>query len=226
MLINDDKILISPSIIASDLTVIGEQVGRFDGSIIDLLHMDVMDGHFVPNMTFGPGFIKDVKKHTAIPLDVHLMIERPERSIEQYMEAAPWALTIHYESTRYPARLLQLVRSAGMVAGLSVNPATPVESVFDLLPYTDMVLIMSVDPGFYGQAFMETALPRIKKLHQFIADNYRGSIKIQVDGGINKDNFNSVIKAGARIIVVGNAAFKGGDINKNIRELRESAASA
>jgi ribulose-phosphate 3-epimerase len=213
------KISISPSIIASDLTTIGEQVGRFDPDLIDMLHLDVMDGNFVPNLTFGPGFIQHLKQHTTIPLDVHLMIEKPERSIDQYMKTGPWSLTIHYESTRFPARILQQIRSAGIVAGISINPATPVETVYDLVPYADLVLIMSVEPGFYGQAFMDAAVGRIQKLSEFIKDASYNTVRIQVDGGITKDNIASVVNAGAEIIVVGNSAFKGGDINKNVREL-------
>ena len=213
------KISISPSIIAADLTTIGEQVRQFDPGLIDMLHLDVMDGNFVPNLTFGPGFIQYLKQHTAIPLDVHLMIEKPERSIDQYMKTAPWSLTIHYESTRFPARILQQIRSAGIVAGISINPATPVETVFDLIPYADMVLIMSVEPGFYGQAFMDAAVGRIQKLSGFLKEKSDHTVRIQVDGGIKGDNIASVVNAGAEIIVVGNSAFKGGDINKNIREL-------
>lgn len=220
-----NKILISPSIIASDLTTIGEQVRTFDAGIVDLLHLDVMDGNFVPNLTFGPGFISSLKKHTAIPLDVHLMIEKPERSIGEYLEIKPWVVTIHYESTRFPARILQQIRKAGVLAGISLNPATPVETIFDLLPYADMVLIMSVDPGFYGQAFMEPAIGRIRKLAAHIRSEAGLNVRIQVDGGIGPDNIARVVDAGADIIVAGNAAFKGGDVNKNVRELRARAGA-
>jgi ribulose-phosphate 3-epimerase len=215
----EKKLLISPSIIASDLTTIGDQARSFDNSLVDLLHLDVMDGNFVPNLTFGPGFIKDLKKHTAIPLDVHLMIEKPERSISEYLEIKPWSVTIHYESTRFPARILQQIRNAGVIAGIAINPATPVESIFDLLPYADMALVMSVDPGFYGQAFMEPAIDRIKKLSGYIRSMADLKVRIQVDGGIGPDNIARVTAAGAGIVVAGNSAFKGGDINKNIREL-------
>jgi ribulose-phosphate 3-epimerase len=182
-----------------------------------------MDGHFVPNMTFGPGFIKDIKKHTEIPLDIHLMIEEPDRSIAQYIEISPWSITIHYESTRFPARILQEIHSAGIVAGLAVNPATPIENVYDLLSYTDMILVMSVDPGFYGQKFMATSLSKMEKLSEFIKANHDRMVRIQVDGGINAENIGAVVSAGARIIVAGNSAFKGGDINSNIRHLLASA---
>jgi len=225
MSINGKKILISPSIIASDLTTMGERVKTFDSGLVDLLHLDVMDGNFVPNLTFGPGYISSLKKHSPIPLDVHLMIERPERSIQQYIDIAPWAITIHYESTRFPARLLQQIRNAGIVAGISLNPATPVESIFDLIPYADMVLIMSVDPGFYGQAFMEPAIGRIRKLSTFLASMPDRKVMIQVDGGIGPDNIAPVVSAGATVIVAGNSAFKGGDVNKNVKELIERATT-
>jgi ribulose-phosphate 3-epimerase len=224
MSIKGNKIIIAPSIIAADLTTIGEQVKLFDRSIVGLLHMDVMDGHFVPNLTFGPGLIKDIKKHTEIPLDIHLMIEEPDRSIAQYIETSPWCITIHYESTRFPARILQEIRSAGIVAGLAVNPATAIENVYDLLPYSDMVLVMSVEPGFYGQKFMNNSLPKIKKLSDFIKTNHEGRIRLQADGGINAENIGAVVGSGAGIIVAGNSAFKGGDINSNIKHLLASAA--
>ncbi len=219
------KILISPSIIATDLTAISEQVKSFDPGLVNLLHCDVMDGNFVPNLTFGPGFIMDLKKHTEIPLDVHLMIEKPERSIDQYMKAKPWALTIHYESTRFPARLLTEIRIAGILAGISINPATPVEAVFDLLPYADLVLVMSVDPGFYGQAFMEPAVGRIRRLSEQLQQAGLTTVRIEVDGGIGTGNIAAVVRAGAGIIVAGNSAFKGGDIHANIRALLKSAGS-
>ncbi len=215
--------LISPSIIASDLTTMGMRVKTFDSGLVDLLHLDVMDGNFVPNLTFGPGYIRDLKKQSSIPLDVHLMIEHPERSIQDYIDIAPWAITIHYESTRFPARILQQIQKAGIIAGISINPATPVESVFDLLPYADMVLIMSVDPGFYGQSFMEPAIGRIQKLSKFLASMPERKVLVQVDGGIGPDNIARVVAAGADIIVAGNSAFKGGDVNKNIKELIERA---
>lgn len=216
------NVQISPSIIASQLSIMGELVKSYDRSIVDFLHMDVMDGKFVPNLTFGPGYIADLKEKTTIPLDVHLMIERPEDSIQQYIDIKPWGITIHYESTRFPARILQLIRTAGIVSGISINPATPVEAIYDLLPYTDMVLIMSVDPGFYGQAFMEPALNRIKSLKSYITkNNYH--ILIQVDGGINGNNIARVVEAGADILVAGNSAFNGGNLVENVKMLKQKA---
>jgi len=220
---NSKNVKISPSIIAGDLSTMGKDVEGFDPEAVDLLHMDVMDGNFVPNLTFGPGFIGNLGKHTKIPLDVHLMIEKPEYSLESYISLKPWCIVIHYESTRFPARCLSLIRENGIKAGISINPATPVESVFDLLPYCDIVLIMSVDPGFYGQSFMETALPRIEKLKRFIDSNNPGKISIQVDGGINMGNIGRVVAAGADIIVAGSSAFKNGDVNGNAVALKRAA---
>ncbi len=219
------KIKISPSIIASDLSRMGEIVKDMDSSIVDLLHLDVMDGHFVPNITFGPGYISGLSKNTNIPFDIHLMIEKPEDVISQYIDTKPWAITISYEGTRYPIRSLKQIREAGIVAGVAINPATPVEVLYDLLPYIDMVLIMSVEPGFGGQSFMEISLDRIKKLSDYAKEKGYENLLIQIDGGVNKDNIARVVEAGTSVIVAGSSAFKNGEINKNVKELIESIKS-
>ncbi len=221
---NNTHIQISPSIIAADLTTLGNDVANFDPAIIDLLHIDVMDGHFVPNLTFGPGYIKKLMEHTNIPLDIHLMIENPDVAIAQYLELKPRYLTIHYESTRFPIRLLSLIRNAGILAGMSVNPATPIASIKDILPYLDLVLIMSVDPGFYGQKFLDVALSKINELKDSIISlKLENHIMIQVDGGITENNIASVVRAGADIIVAGNAAFSGANVNENVMNLKKAA---
>lgn len=218
------SVMVSPSIIAGDLSTMGRDVEGFDPSVVDLLHMDVMDGNFVPNLTFGPGFIGSLGRHTKIPLDVHLMIEKPELTLGSYIELKPWCITIHYESTRFPARCLSLIREKGIKAGITINPATPVEAVLDLLTYCDLVLIMSVDPGFYGQSFMESAIPRIERLRSHIDSHFGGKILIQVDGGVNAENIGRIVAAGADIVVAGSSAFKGGDVNTSVSALKKAAA--
>lgn len=223
MSMNSKKIMISPSVIAGDLVMMGRDLAGFDPSIIDMLHVDVMDGNFVPNLTIGPGYIKDLKKHTDIPLDVHLMIEKPENSLEKYIELRPEYIVIHYESTRFPARSLKLIRESGIKSGIALNPATPVEAVFDLIEYCDMILIMSVDPGFSGQSFMRGALSRISKLKEYLISSDYANVKIQVDGGIGEVNIREVVSAGADVIVAGSALFNGGDINQSALKLKKAA---
>ena len=217
-------VLLSPSIIASDLSTMGDLVKKFDPSIIDLLHIDVMDGRFVPNLTIGPGYIKNLKTHTEIPLDIHLMIEKPEDSVKEYLDLKPWAVTFHYESTRFSPRLLKLIRDGSVKAGLAIVPSTPVEAILDILPYMDMVLVMSVDPGFYGQPFMKNSLSRITRLKNFITAEGL-NVLIQVDGGINPDNIAGTVSAGADVIVAGNSAFRDGNPNTSVKKLKESALS-
>ena len=221
---SNNNILISPSIIATDLSTLGSRLNEFDPAVIDLLHMDVMDGQFVPNMTFGPGYIRDLMSHTEIPFDVHLMIETPEKSIDSFIQLKPWVITIHYETTHFPIRLLKVIRDAGIRAGISINPGTPVQTLYDIIPYADMVLVMSVDPGFYGQTFLETSYSRIRALSAFIKEqNYAQDIPIQVDGGISLQNIGDVAQSGAEIFVAGKSAFSGNDINNNVRNLKGKA---
>ncbi|MCX8123595.1 MAG: ribulose-phosphate 3-epimerase [Spirochaetes bacterium] len=220
-----DIVLLSPSIIATDLTTLGSVVSSFDSTCIHFLHIDVMDGNFVPNLTIGPGYIQNLKQHTDIPLDVHLMIQKPELSLQQYIECKPYFLTIHYESTQQPVRLLHTIRNASIKAGISINPSTPVESLYDILEYTDMVLIMSVEPGFYGQKFIASSLKRIEKLFAFITTNNL-NVSIEVDGGINEDTIADVVKAGAQIIVAGSAVFTNDDFNARAKKLLELAKKA
>ena len=220
-----DSVIISPSIIAGDLSTIGSDIKTYDSDIIDMLHMDIMDGNFVPNLTFGPGFIENLKRHTKLPIDIHLMIEKPENSLKQYMELNPKYITLHYESTKFPARYLSLIREKGIAAGLALNPSTPLEPVFDLIGYCDMILIMSVDPGFYGQPFMKQSISRIGRLKEHLLSNNFSKVKIQVDGGINEKNIKDAVSAGADIIVAGNSLFKDGDINQNALKLKKIAVS-
>ena len=213
-----NKIMMSPSLIASDLSNMAAIVKTFDPSIIDLLHLDVMDGNFVPNITFGPGYAKALKAHTDIPLDVHLMIENPEKYVEDFAQSEPWCITFHYEATRFSVRLLQKIRDLKTRSGISINPSTPVESIFDIAVYADMILIMSVEPGFYGQKFIPNSLNKIEKLKKFLCDNKLNAL-IQVDGGINSQNISDVVSAGADIVVAGGSAFVDNLVNENVKKM-------
>ena len=168
-------------------------------------------------------YINNLKKHTGIPLDVHLMIEKPENSLEEYIKIKPEYIVIHYESTRFPARSLKLIKDNNIKSGIALNPATPVENIFDIVEYCDMILIMSVDPGFFGQSFMKESILRIKKLKEFLISKNYSNIKIQVDGGINEDNIKDIVSAGADIIVAGSHLFKGVNINENAAKLKRIA---
>lgn len=227
MLNKVSNIIISPSIIAADLTTLGTAIQYFDATIIDMLHIDVMDGNFVPNLTIGPGYIKNLMEHTIIPFDIHLMIANPDIAIHQYIELRPKYLTFHYESTRFPFRLLNVIKNAGIGVGISINPATPTDHIINLLPYVDLILIMSVEPGFYGQKFLHFALSKIKDLYNAIHRiSHEHHPLIQVDGGISEENIALVVKAGAQIIVAGNSAFSGGDVNENVKRLKKAASSS
>jgi ribulose-phosphate 3-epimerase len=220
-----NKVIISPSIIAGDLSTIGVDVETYNPDIIDMLHMDIMDGNFVPNLTFGSGFIENLKKHTNIPIDIHLMIEKPENSLKKYIELNPEYITIHYESTKFHARYLNLIRENGICSSIALNPSTPIEAIFDLIEYCDMILIMSVDPGFYGQPFMKQSISKIGRLKEHLLSNNYNKVKIEVDGGINETNIKDVVSVGADIIVAGNSIFKKGDINQNTLNLKKIAIS-
>ena len=214
-----NKVMISPSLIAADLSNMAAIVKTFDHSVIDLLHLDVMDGNFVPNITFGASYAKALKAHTSIPLDVHLMIENPEKYVEDFAQAEPWCITFHYEATRYSARLLQKIRDLKTKSAVALNPSTPVESIFDIAVYADMILIMSVEPGFYGQKFIPGAIKRIEKLKTFL-DNNKLDTLIQIDGGINSQNIRDVVSAGVDIVVAGGSAFVNGLVNENVKEMK------
>jgi len=213
------KIKLSPSIIATDLSNLGETIKNFDGNLIDLIHVDVMDGFFVPNLTIGPGYIKDLKKQSHIPLDVHLMIEKPEKSIDQYLALKPKYLTLHYESTNFLVRTANLIRQENISPGLAINMQTPLEAIYDLLPLFDLILIMSVDPGFYGQPFIKESLGKIERLSSFLKKEKMDHILIEVDGGLDDKNVSEVIKAGADIIVSGNYLFRENNINIQAEKL-------
>jgi ribulose-phosphate 3-epimerase len=200
-------IKIAPSILSADFSRLGEEIKALEKSGADYIHIDVMDGHFVPNITIGPLVINSIRKFTNIPFDVHLMIEDPEKYIESFASSGADIITVHYEASVHLHRIIEQIKSLGKCAGVSINPATPVENLIEILPYVDLVLIMSVNPGFGGQKFIDTSVKKIKKLKELIKE-FKIKPLIEVDGGITEENVKNVVNAGANVIVAGSTVFK------------------
>lgn len=212
-------IKIAPSILSADFSNLKEQISLIEKGGADLIHLDIMDGHFVPNITFGAPVIKKLRKVTSIPFDVHLMIENPERYIEDFVDAGADIITVHVESTVHLHRLIQQIKGYGIKAAVSLNPATPLESIEYVLEDLDMVLIMSVNPGFGGQSFIPQCKEKIKKLKKMILDRNL-NIDIQVDGGVKLDNIKEIIDCGANVLVAGSAIFDSQDIVEATRKFK------
>ena len=212
---------ISPSILSADFSKLGDEIYRLEKAGADLIHVDVMDGHFVPNITIGPKVIKDLKKHTSLPFDVHLMISPVHKYIKNFAEAGADIITIHPESTDNLIETINEIKKFGKKAGVSLNPKTTIEKVLPVLSLIDLVLIMSVNPGFGGQKFIKETLEKVKLLRKEI-DQKKLAVEIEIDGGINFDNAKIAKKAGVDILVSGTTIFKNneGNIKKNIETLR------
>ena len=216
------KILLAPSILAADFSALGAAAQAAEQSGADLIHLDVMDGLFVPNITFGPGVVAAIKRSTSLPLDVHLMIEQPERYLAEFYEAGADYLTVHVEACRHLHRAVTVIRELGMKAGVSLNPSTSLTAIEEILPYVDLVLLMSVNPGFGGQSFISSTLEKISRLRA-MCDRKSLSVLIEVDGGIDRTNIRSVVKAGAEIIVAGSAVFGAPNVREALTQLRAEA---
>ncbi|MDT8718706.1 ribulose-phosphate 3-epimerase [Clostridium sp. 19966] len=213
-------IKLSPSILSSDFSKLGEEVKLLDEAGADLIHIDVMDGNFVPNITLGPPIIKALRPYTKLPFDVHLMIENPSNYIKDFVEAGSDIITVHYESDRHMDRLVDYIKGFNVKAGIALNPSTPVSFIKHLLHKIDLVLIMSVNPGFGGQSFIPYSLDKIKELTRLKQENnYR--YEINVDGGISADNCKEAAAAGANILVSGSGIFKNHELKENIKKFRE-----
>jgi ribulose-phosphate 3-epimerase len=215
------KIQISPSILSADFSQLGAEIKRLEEGGADMIHVDVMDGHFVPNLTIGPPVIKALRKQCSIKFDVHLMISPVHKYIEAYSDAGADIITIHPEATDNLEESILKIKSLNKKVGVSLNPETKIDLIIDYLEKIDLVLIMSVNPGFGGQKFMPEVLEKIKKLKKIQSENHL-NFDIEIDGGINFDNCQSAIEAGANILVSGTTVFKSnnGDIKKNINLLK------
>jgi ribulose-phosphate 3-epimerase len=219
--LKDNRIQIAPSLLAADFGRLGEEALAAEAAGADMLHVDVMDGHFVPNITVGPGVVAAIRKRIKIPLDVHLMISDPDSFIGPFADAGADILTVHAEVLPHLHRTLQVIRNRRVRAGVSINPATPLKNIEAVLEETDLALLMTVNPGFGGQQFIRAVLPKIRELRDLV--NRRGfRLDIEVDGGINPGTAREAVEAGANVIVAGTAVFGAADLAAAIKSLRGS----
>jgi len=216
------SIKIAPSILSADFSRLGDEVRRAEEAGADIIHLDIMDGHFVPNLTFGPIIVKAIRSHTKLPFYVHLMVEKPEDYIERVVEAGGDLVIVHVEACIHLQRVLSMIRDLGARSGVALNPATPLTTIEYVLDDLDLILIMSVNPGFGGQDFIPSVLPKIKRARRRVMK--RGlEIEIAVDGGVNVETAPKIVEAGADVLVAGTAVFGKPDLKKAIQELREAA---
>jgi ribulose-phosphate 3-epimerase len=217
---------IAPSILSADFTRLGEQIREAEEGGADWIHVDVMDGAFVPNITIGPLIAAAARRATRLPIDVHLMIERPERYVEAFVDAGADYVTVHVEATAHLHRTVEQIRARGAKPGVTLNPATPVESLGEILPYVDLVLVMSVNPGFGGQSYIPTSTAKIARIRRMLDERGLGHVELEVDGGVAPGTIAEVAGAGASVVVAGSAVYNAqASVAENLRRLREAAAA-
>ena len=215
-------IKLAPSILSADFAALLEDVKKVEAAGCEYLHIDVMDGHFVPNITIGPLVVKSLRNRCNMTFDVHLMIENPDKYIEDFANAGADIITVHQEAAVHLHRTIQAIKALGKKAGVSLNPSTPVETLKHVIKDIDMVLIMTVNPGFGGQKFIDTMIPKIKEI-KAMADKENKNLEIQVDGGITPDNVKLVVDAGANVVVAGSAIFGTNDIENTVKLFRKNS---
>ena len=210
---------LAPSILDADFTCLERELRKIESGGADLIHLDIMDGNFVPNISFGPRIVESIKSKTSLPLEVHLMVEKPENHIKSFINAGGDIIIVHYETSNHLDRLIQTINEANVKSGIALNPATPLSVIEYLTNKIDVLLLMTVNPGFGGQKFIPEMISKIEKARKII-DNQKKSISLVVDGGINLDNISNVVKAGAEIIVAGQIIFKSANPEMTVKKIK------
>ena len=216
-----NEILIAPSVLSADFRDLRRQIGMVEEGGADWIHLDIMDGHFVPNITFGPMIVRTIRSLTELPLDAHLMIEEPDLYIDAFSAAGVDRLTVHVETCPHLHRTVQRIRELGMKPGVTLNPATPIDSLREIATSVDLVLVMTVNPGFGGQAFIPSMIGKIEQVHSLLSDRNPEAL-LEVDGGVDASNAARLVRAGARVLVAGNSIFSKKNIPQAVRTLRKS----